>query len=262
MIRRIKRSQDYELSIVIGDESFIPTPRDSQRNWILNRFLREAGDELEHMSAIAGGFVEGTAEPFEDRSQGLLSDDEIMEDWQVPVMAAMAAITSGSKGDVLEIGFGRGVAADFIQKFSPRSHTIVECNDTIVDRFNSWKRNYPSSDIQMLHGMWQQKVESFGTYDGILFHTYPLNGAEFVEQVVQSITFAESFFPIAVDHLKPNGKFTYLTNETDSISRAHQRLIFEHFQSFRLQRIGDLKIPENTRDAFWSDSIAVIEVTK
>ena len=65
-------------------------------------------------------------------------------------------------------------------------------------------------------------------FDGIFFHTYPLNEAEFVEQVAQSSTFAEHFFPVAAEHLNPGGVFTYLTNEIDSFSRPHQRALLDN----------------------------------
>lgn len=33
-----------------------------------------------------------------------------------------------------------------------------------------------------------------GAYDGVFFHTYPLNDDEYVDTVVKSATFAEHFF--------------------------------------------------------------------
>ncbi len=39
-----------------------------------------------------------------------------MEDWQTPLMQAMARHVTETHGDVLEIGFGRGVSAEFIQQ--------------------------------------------------------------------------------------------------------------------------------------------------
>ena len=41
---------------------------------------------------------------------------------------------------------------------------------------------------------------------------------EFVEFVANSSTFAEHFFSTASQHLRPGGRFTYLTNEIDSLN--------------------------------------------
>ncbi len=139
MTRKIKRSQHYELSLQITDDGFIRPPRDAQRNWLLNRAIKEFADDLDSLDRIAGGFVAG-GDPAEltDRSNTTLADDQIMEDWQIPVMRAMVDAVCAGRGEVLEIGFGRGVAADFIQQLGPRSHTVVECNDSVIERFHRW----------------------------------------------------------------------------------------------------------------------------
>jgi guanidinoacetate N-methyltransferase len=104
-------------------------------------------------------------------------------------------------------------------------------------------------------------VPEFGQYDGIFFHTYPLNEVDYIEQVLNSVTFAEHFFPVASQHLRPSGVFSYMTNEIDSLSRAHQRLIFEHFKSLSL-RIVELDVPENVQDTWWINQMAVVRAVK
>jgi guanidinoacetate N-methyltransferase len=185
-----------------------------------------------------------------------------MEDWQIPVMEAMADIVTAEHGDVLEIGFGRGVSATLIQQAGVRSHTIVECNDNVVARFRRWRASYPGREIRLIHGRWQDTLDMLEWYDGIFFHTYPLDEDEYAEQVVRSVTFAENFFPIAAEHLRQGGVFTYLTNEMDSFSRAHQRLVFRYFQEFALRRVAPLALPEDSRDDLWGDSIVVIKAVK
>jgi len=185
-----------------------------------------------------------------------------MEDWQIPVMREMARAVASEAGDILEIGMGRGIASSFIQEYKPRSHTLVECNDHIVGRFDEWKAQYPDRDIKMLHGMWQDRLDDMSQYDGLLFHTYPLNEEEFVSQVVKGVTFAEHFFATAASLLRPGGVFTYLTNETDSFSRAHQRALFNHFSEVSLSLIKDLDIPEDTEDALWYPQMVLVRVQK
>jgi guanidinoacetate N-methyltransferase len=263
MTRRLRRHQDFEVVLQITRDDFIRPPRDAQRNWLLNRALNEFVDDLQHLDEVSRRFVSGREQPhMADRTQARLSDEQIMEDWQIPVMRAMAEIVAGNNGDVLEVGFGRGISATMIQEHGVRSHTVVECNDDVVERFHRWREQYPGRDIRLVHGRWQDTVEQLDTYDGIFFHTYPLNEQEYVEHVVRSVTFAEHFFPTAAGHLRPGGIFTYLTNESDSLSRAHQLLVFRFFREFTLRRVAPLVLPEESRDDLWGDSMVVIRAVK
>ena len=263
MTRKLKRTRDYELSLQIGNDQFVCPPRDSQRNWVLNNFLKEAAEDLKALDVKARSFVKG-GEPqnISDRADSELGESDIMEEWQIPVMEAMADEACARGGDVLEIGFGRGIASDFIQAHDIVSHTIVECNIGVIAAYERWRAARPDRDIQLIAGKWQDTVDRFGQYDGIFFHTYPLGEEEYVEYVAQSSTFAEHFFRTAAAHLKPCGVFTYLTNEADSLSRAHQRALLEHFCSFQIRIVTALGVPENTRDSHWSQSMVIVRAIK
>ncbi|MCA9891907.1 MAG: class I SAM-dependent methyltransferase [Anaerolineae bacterium] len=263
MTRKLKRTRDYEAVLDIRNDLFIAPPRPAQRNWLLNKLMAEFAYDLEALNEQAKKFVTGAVDvvQLDDRTHIELADEDIMEDWQIPLMQAMAEEATITHGDVLEIGFGLGVGSNFIQACGVKSHTIVEVNDSVVERFHQWRENYPDQDIRLLHGLWQDKVPEFGQYDGIFFHTYPLNEADYIEQVLNSVTFAEHFFPVASAHLRPGGVFSYMTNEIDSLSRAHQRLIFKHFSSFAL-RIVKLNVPDDVRDTWWSDQMAVVRAVK
>lgn len=262
MTRKIRRTREYDFQLEIKDENFIRPPLESQRNWLLNRTVSELASDLQALDQLAPRFVPGIGSYVsEDRTQATLADEEIMEDWQIPLMKAMAALITENGGDVLEIGFGRGISADFIQQGQPRSHTIVECNDSVVQSFSVWRQEYPESTIELIHGRWQDVTDQLGMYDGIFFHTYPLTEEEYVDQVIKSTTFAEHFFPMAAAHLRDGGSFTYLANEIDSLSRAHQRLLFTYFRSFSLE-IVNFQLPRDVRDAWWIDQMIVIKAVK
>lgn len=261
-MRKLKRTHAYELTLEIRDDGFIRPPRDAQRNWLLNRFLREACEDLQTLDTIASRFVAGRLSHLPaDRRAAELSDEEIMEDWQLPLMEAMATIAARAGGDVLEIGFGRGVSAGLMQRLGVRSHTIVECNPHVLDRFERWRETLPDRDIRVVPGLWQDVIGALGEFDAVFFHTYALDEDEAIELLSNSVTLAAGFFPTAAAHLRQGGVFTYLSNEIDSLSRAHQRLLFEHFSALRLQRVP-LAVPPDVHDAWWADCMVVVEAVK
>jgi guanidinoacetate N-methyltransferase len=262
MTRKLKRTSDFELRLEVRNDRFVRPPAEAQRHALLNQFMKEAALDLEALDRVAGRFVPGGERhrPVDMRER-TLSDEQIMEDWQLPLMRAMADIVGAHGGDVLEVGFGRGVSATFLQEHDLASHTIIECNDSVVGRFEEWRRAWPDRDIRMVRGLWQDTIDALGQFDGIFFHTYALDEDEAIDLLARSVTFADHFFSAAAAHLRPGGVFTYLTNEVDSLSRAHQRLLFERFSSFRLQ-IVPLQLPSDVKDAWWADSMAVIEVVK
>lgn len=260
----IRRFPDFDVELRIRNDQFVNPPRQAQRNWLLSRALDEFAADLKHLNTISKDFVSGTdLSGINDRTHSKLEEQEIMEDWQMPLMRAMAHNVTDSHGDILEIGLGRAVSSTYIQDCGVKSHTIVECNNYIVEHFfPEWRSRYPDKDIRLIHGKWQDVIDQLELYDGIFFHTYPLNETEFIEQALKSTTFAGHFFPTAAAHLRKGGSFTYLTHEIESLSREHQRLIFKHFRSFILSVVGSLPIPENCIDAWWADSMAVIKAIK
>jgi guanidinoacetate N-methyltransferase len=259
MMRRLRRHEQFEVEVRIADDGFIRPPRESQRSWVVNRALAEFADELRHLDGVAARFVAGREHAgLPDRATAPLRDDEIMEDWQIPVMKAMADIAGAAHGDVLEVGFGRGISATFLQDAGVRSHTIVECNPSVIERFDAWRaRLPPERHITLVEGRWQDVTDRLGEYDAAFFHTYPLDEEEYAD-VARNVTFAAPFFPVAAAHLRPGGVFTYLTNEADALGRAHQRLLFEHFREVRLRRLAPLALPADSADDLWADSMVLI----
>ena len=95
MTKKLKRTEDFEIILEIKSEKFIRPPRDSQRNTLLNNALSEFSDNLQALDKLATRFVEGKLQvTLDDRTQKILSDDEIMEEWQIPLMQAMAGVVT------------------------------------------------------------------------------------------------------------------------------------------------------------------------
>jgi guanidinoacetate N-methyltransferase len=185
-----------------------------------------------------------------------------MEDWQTPVMKAMARYACENHGEVLEIGFGRGVSAGFIQAEGVTSHTVIEPNrHSIEAHYQPWREKHAGKDIKLVEGRWQDVLDQLKTYDGIFFHAFPLNEKEFVEHILKSITYAEHALPALARLLKPGGICTYLTTEVDSLSRRHQRLLFKYFDEVSMH-VVDVDVPADTKDAWWAPSMVVVKAVK
>ena len=86
------------------------------------------GNKLEGISEESIQEMEGDL-PYFDVNDYLANENEeliIMMSWEHPVMQRSAEFVCENGGDILEIGFGMGIASDYIQSYSPNSHIIIE----------------------------------------------------------------------------------------------------------------------------------------
>ena len=268
----IQRKPEFEVFLKINKDEFLTPPRANQRNWLLRRALDEFSDDLLALDEVAKRFVSGSdrtdiarewAESHAEyrASELIIEGQQVMQDWEAPLMKAMADIVTEQQGDVLEVGFGMGISASYIQARCPRSHTIIECNQEVIQAFGEWTERYRGRDIRLMQGRWQDVVDDLGMFDGVFFDTYPASEAEFEESVINSITFAEGFIPVAAKLLRPGGVFSYYTNEIDSFSRRHQRFLLSHFSSFTLSVVRSLLPPDDCH-YWWADSMVLIKAVK
>ena len=93
----------------------------------------------------------------------------IMMNWEHPAMSASAAYVTEGGGDILEIGFGMGISAGYIQSHSVSSHTIIEPHPQMVDKAVEWSNG--KSNVTIISQSWADVTGSLGTYDGIFYDT-------------------------------------------------------------------------------------------
>ena len=241
-----------------------------QQYWLQYKALREFGKNLQHLGQLpyvakaSRPAIEKTidsASAHYDQSQLIISDQEVMQDWEHPIMCAMADKVTQRGGDVLEVGFGMGISATRILQNGVKSYTVIECNPQVRERSDEWKKAFPDTEINLVEGRWQDAINSLGQFDGIFFDTYPLNEDEWLHDALNSVSFAEAFFPAAAAHLKPGGIFTYYTGEIDSISNEHQRLLFSYFNEINVSVQRDL-IPPGDCQYWWNETMAVVAAYK
>ena len=95
---------------------------------------------------------------------------EVMMDWEAPIMSASAAYVTQGGGDILEVGFGMGISAGYIQSHSISSHTIVENHPQVIEKLETWANG--KSNVTIVSQSWQEVTQSLGTFDGIFFDDY------------------------------------------------------------------------------------------
>ena len=84
---------------------------------------------------------------------GRFLDSIIMHDCEHPIMAEHAKICTENGGDILEVGFGMGISAGYIQSGSIKSHTIIENHFQIADRARDWAADKPN--VTIIEGDWR-----------------------------------------------------------------------------------------------------------
>jgi len=103
----------------------------------------------------------------------ILFDDRdelyVMGDWEDPIMKAHAEITCRNGGHILEVGFGMGISANYIQEQNIKSHTIIELNDEIYQKAVEWAKDKPNTKI--VSGDWKT-IELDEKFDAIFFDAY------------------------------------------------------------------------------------------
>lgn len=95
---------------------------------------------------------------------------EVMMSWEDPLMSASAAYVCQNGGDILEIGFGMGISAGYIQSHSITSHTIVENHPDIIPRAQAWASE--KSNVTIVTGSWFNVRNNLSTYDGVFYDTW------------------------------------------------------------------------------------------
>jgi guanidinoacetate N-methyltransferase len=146
-----------------------------------------------------------------------IASHPVMEDWELGYMHALAQIACSNGGSVLEIGYGMGLSAGAIQSHGIETHYVVECHPDVIARcLNDRRQAIGEGRLHVVSGFWQDVTPRFatGSFDGILFDTYPLHAAE-----LHANHFV--FFKEAHRLLKPGGVFTYYSDEATTWSADH-----------------------------------------
>ena len=99
-----------------------------------------------------------------------VSTFEVMMDWEDDIMKASANYVCENGGDILEIGFGMGISANYIQANNINSHTIVENHPQVIEKLKVWSKDKPN--VIIIEGDWYNMKDSLSVYDGLFYDTF------------------------------------------------------------------------------------------
>ncbi len=114
------------------------------------------------------------------------TETEVMMSWEDSLMKRHAEVVCSNGGDILEIGFGMGISANYIQGLNPTSHTIVENHPQIIEKLEEWASDKPN--VKIVNGSWYNKQDEFGIYDGIFYDAFGDRDWKKFKDVLPNIT--------------------------------------------------------------------------
>ena len=97
-------------------------------------------------------------------------EQQVMMNWEDGLMKKHADYVCTNGGDILEIGFGMGISANYIQQNNPASHTIVENHPQIIVKAKEWAQG--KSNVTIIEGSWIDNLSQLSEYDGVFYDTY------------------------------------------------------------------------------------------
>jgi len=99
----------------------------------------------------------------------------VMEDWEKDYMKLLADIATTNHGVVLEVGFGLGLSAGYIQQNQIDKHIIMEANKGVYLKALEFAQK-AKYQTDIIFGFWEDTISQVkdSSLDGILFGACPL----------------------------------------------------------------------------------------
>lgn len=193
---------------------------------------------------------------FPKKGQGKIVN-QIMQSWETSYMKKLAEIATSKGGNILEVGFGMGISANFIEKSKKiNSHSIIECHPLMIaSAKKKLAKSLKKRRTFLLEGFWEDVVKRIPskTFDGILFDSCPL------DKEVELFQFFP-FFNEAFRLLKDDGVFTYFSDESLAISNKHlKELRAAGFKSIKFE-VCKVKPPKDC--IYWKHNTIIAPIVK
>jgi len=133
-----------------------------------------------------------------------VSTPYVMMRWEDAIMKRHAEVVCENGGDILEIGFGMGMSAGYIQAQNPKSHTIVEIHPQIIEKLEEWAADKPN--VNIVRGDWYEQLDNLGVYDGIFYDAFGDRNSKKLKESMSSIAREGTIFTFWNDKKEENTK--------------------------------------------------------
>lgn len=185
----------------------------------------------------------------------LIKGFQVMQRWEDGYMAELASATTRNGGRILEVGFGMGISAGYIQKADEvQSHVIVECHPDVVQfACRKFRRQIASGRVVFINGFWEDVLPYFriNSFDGILFDSIEVDKEPHLFNCFP-------FFAEAYRLLREGGTFTYFSDEAEELSKEHVEELKRAGFSKIDHTICEVDPPKDCR--YWKDSTIVVPI--
>lgn len=103
--------------------------------------------------------------------KGLLNNGIVMDLSAKRITEQFCTIVGDSKGDILDIGFGLGISANYFLELGVKSYTCIEIDEQVYQTALEWSEDKPN--VTIIKGDWFDILPTLNTsYDGIYMDTY------------------------------------------------------------------------------------------
>lgn len=96
------------------------------------------------------------------------SSEAVMHSSESLIMEECANLTTKTGGHILEIGFGMGISANYIQNHLIESHTIIEIHPEIYKKAKDWSKN--KKNVNIILGNWIDVLPTLNKKFNGIFH--------------------------------------------------------------------------------------------
>jgi hypothetical protein len=131
---------------------------------------------------------------------------QVMMEWEKQYMVDLIKKLNPS-GKVLEIGFGLGISASEIQKYDIESHTIIEYDETVLERLEEWASKQKHK-VNIVRGKWQDVLKTLGKFDSIFSDDSPDHISD-----LEELRGYRLFYDILRHHANVGCKYSYYLSE-------------------------------------------------
>lgn len=157
----------------------------------------------------------------------IMKDNHIvMHDWEDLMMKKHAEVVCQNGGDILEIGFGMGISADYIQSHNVKSHTIIEKDKKVYKKLLEWSKDKPN--VKTIFGDWITNLPE-QKFDGIFRDTW---GEHLGKKV----------FPLKILKVCKVGTIVTFFNNTNDKKTMYSETFFKD-KNIKFYKV-DIKIPD------------------